>query len=254
MARNGSGTMSKAVSDFVFDTTISHTDMNTLIDDIIGEISNSVDKDGQTTWTGLMKRSVTVGQTANTGSVQGGNPIVSAFYEIATCANAGDAVTLPSAVAGQQVIIANNGANSADVFPASGDKIDGGSANAANALAAGSNRLYICQDATDWDTIGAGATELSSDGSPQLGGQLDVNGQAIGDGTLELLKFTETGSAVNEFTIANAASGSGPTISATGTDSNVGINITPKGTGVVTITSTMNPSISSTGKALVLGF
>jgi len=55
MARNGSGTMSKAVSDFVFDTTISHTDMNNLIDDIISEITNSVDKDGQTTWTGLMK-------------------------------------------------------------------------------------------------------------------------------------------------------------------------------------------------------
>lgn len=99
-----------------------------------------------------------------------------------------------------------------------------------------------------------GIASVVADTSPQLGGQLDVNGQAIGDGTLELLKFTETGSAVNEFTIANAATGGGPTLSATGTDSNVGINITPKGTGVVTITSTMNPSISSTGKALVLGF
>ena len=52
-------------------------------------------------------------------------------------------------------IIANNGANSCDVFPASGDKIDGGSANAALALAAGANRIHICQDGTDWDTIGA---------------------------------------------------------------------------------------------------
>jgi len=103
-------------------------------------------------------------------------------------------------------------------------------------------------------TADTGIASLVADTTPQLGGQLDINGQAIGDGTLELLKFTETGSAVNEFTIANAASGNGPTLSATGTDSNVGINITPKGTGVVTITSTMNPSISSTGKALVLGF
>ena len=54
------------------------------------------------------------------------------------------------------MVIANNGANSADVFPASGDKIDGGSANAAQALPAGSNSIYICQDATDWDAIGAG--------------------------------------------------------------------------------------------------
>jgi len=74
-----------------------------------------------------------------------------------------------------------------------------------------------------------------ADTTPQLGGQLDVNGQALGDGTLELLKFTETGSAVNEFTIANAAAGAGPTLSSTGTETNVDINITPKGTGDVVL-------------------
>jgi hypothetical protein len=97
-------------------------------------------------------------------------------------------------------------------------------------------------------------TEISEDTSPQLGGMLDVNGQALGDGTLELLKFSETGSAVNEFTIANAAAGNGPTLSSTGTESDVDINITPKGTGVVSITTTMNPTLTSTGKALVIGF
>jgi hypothetical protein len=71
------------------------------------------------------------------------------------------------------------------------------------------------------------------DTTPQLGGQLDVNGNALGDGTLELLKFSETGSAVNEFTVANAATGNGPTLSSTGDDSNVDININPKGTGVL---------------------
>jgi hypothetical protein len=45
--------------------------------------------------------------------------------------------------------------------------------------------------------------DIVSDTTPQLGGQLDVNGNAIGDGTLELLKFVETASAVNEFTITN---------------------------------------------------
>lgn len=178
---------------------------------------------------------VSVGVTAHTGSAQGNGAITSTFVEIATCANPGDAVTLPTAAAGKLVFIANNGANSADVFPASGDKIDGGSVNVALALAAGSNRIYICQDATDWDTIGGGSTELSDDSSPQLAGMLDVNGQAFGDGTLELLKFSETGSAVNEFTIANAASGSGPTLSATGDGTNVDINIAPKGTGDVVL-------------------
>ena len=71
------------------------------------------------------------------------------------------------------------------------------------------------------------------DTTPQLGGQLDVNGNSLGDGTLELLSFSETGSAVNEFTIANAATGNGPTLSATGDDTNVDININPKGTGTL---------------------
>jgi hypothetical protein len=107
---------------------------------------------------------VAVGVTAHTGSSQGDGAISSTFVEISVCGTAGDAVTLPTAAAGKLVIIANNGAESADVFPASGDKIDGGSANAAQALAAGSNRIYICQDATDWDTVGnvAGSFTASS--------------------------------------------------------------------------------------------
>ena len=96
--------------------------------------------------------------------------------------------------------------------------------------------------------------DLVGDTSPQLGGQLDVNGNAIGNGTLELLKFSETGSAVNELTIANAATTNDPTITASGTDSNVGLGLVAKGTGVVQITTSMNPTISSTGKSLVMGF
>ena len=77
------------------------------------------------------------------------------------------------------------------------------------------------------------SADLVNDTSPQLGGQLDVNGNAIGDGTLELLKFSETGSAVNEFTIANASTGNNPVLSATGGDTNVGIEFTTKGTGTI---------------------
>jgi hypothetical protein len=75
--------------------------------------------------------------------------------------------------------------------------------------------------------------DIVNDTSPQLGGQLDVNGNALGDGTLELLKFSETASAVNEFTIANAATGNNPVLSATGGDTNVGLEFTAKGTGTI---------------------
>ena len=52
-----------------------------------------------------------------------------------------------------------------------------------------------------------------------------------------LVAITATGSAVNNFTIANAAAAANPVISATGSDTNIGINLTPKGTGEVLATS-----------------
>ena len=63
--------------------------------------------------------------------------------------------------------------------------------------------------------------------SPKIGTSiLDTNG-------LQLALLTATGSAVNEFTIANAAAGAGPILSATGDESNVDINLNPKGSGVL---------------------
>jgi len=66
--------------------------------------------------------------------------------------------------------------------------------------------------------------------SPAIGTSiLDTGGN-------ELIKITVTGSAENEFTIAAGASGAGPTLSSTGSsDSNIDINITPKGTGDVVL-------------------
>jgi hypothetical protein len=64
-------------------------------------------------------------------------------------------------VAGLCVTIVNNGANAADIFPASGDKIDGGSANAAISLASGENGIFWCQDGTDWDMILSSETIFS---------------------------------------------------------------------------------------------
>ncbi len=83
------------------------------------------------------------------------------------------------------------------------------------------------------DLPSGGLNEIVGDPSPQLGGMLDVNGESIGDGTRELISFSETASAVNEFTIANAATGNGPELQATGGDTNIDIELIPKGTGVV---------------------
>jgi hypothetical protein len=51
----------------------------------------------------------------------------------------------------------------------------------------------------------------------------------------EELIFTATASAVNEITLANAATSNSPVISATGGDTNIGLTLTPKGTGKITL-------------------
>jgi hypothetical protein len=92
-------------------------------------------------------------------------------------------------------------------------------------------------DGTDPDIIDIGMGDVTTTGtqtltnktltSPKIGTSiLDTNG-------LELALITATGSAVNEFTIANAAAGNGPTLSSTGDESNVDINLNPKGSGVL---------------------
>ena len=78
--------------------------------------------------------------------------------------------------------------------------------------------------------------------SPKIGTSiLDTNGA-------ELMLLTATGSAVNEFTLANAATTAGPTLSATG-ETNVPINITPKGTGDVFINPPSSGSLAIKGNA-----
>ena len=86
-------------------------------------------------------------------------------------------------------------------------------------------------------------TDLSSDFSPQLSADLDSNGKNITIDTStgiidengnQQITFSTTGSAVNEFTVANAATTNPPALSVTGGDTNIDMNLTPKGTGRVT--------------------
>ena len=121
--------------------------------------------------------------------------------------------------------------------------------------------LYAAaDDATDPNIIdvGFGTGDVTLTGTQTLTNKT-LTAPAIGTSILDtnglqLFLLTATSSAVNEFTVANAAAGAGPTLSATGDDTNVDINIDPKGTGVTAVGGSMNPSISSTGKAMVLGF
>ena len=123
------------------------------------------------------------------------------------------------------------------------------------------------------DASGGGVGALAAvvdDTTPQLGGNLDVNGNAIvsaSDGNIPLAPngtgevLIGSGSAAGDLT----SSGAYDLIIDTNTGTNAGnitltngangaITLTPNGTGVVAIEGSMNPSVSSTGKALVMGF
>jgi hypothetical protein len=72
--------------------------------------------------------------------------------------------------------------------------------------------------------------------APKIGTSiLDTNGN-------ELFLLTATGSAVNELTYANAATGNKPTFTATGGDTNIGVSIQPKGSGTVTLDNLTFPA------------
>ena len=62
----------------------------------------------------------------------------------------------------------------------------------------------------------------------------------------ELIKVTATSSAVNELTLANAATSGNPTLSATGGDTNIGISILPKGSGKITLDNITLPAADGT--------
>lgn len=98
--------------------------------------------------------SATTAITAHAGGGQASAvALTSIVNTISTVATSGDSVKLPQG-AGQVVVVANQGANSTNVFPFSGDSINALSANAAYALAAGHTAVFWSAGAgKPWYTI-----------------------------------------------------------------------------------------------------
>ena len=91
----------------------------------------------------------------------------------------------------------------------------------------------------------AGATIWTTDAVESASSDiLDSNGN-------EILKFVGVASAVNEFTMTNAATTNKPILASTGDDTNVGMSITSKGSGTLLIdagaTGTVDIGTTSTG-------
>jgi hypothetical protein len=105
----------------------------------------------------------------------------------------------------------------------------------------------LISDGTNIVDTGFSSVAIDSvveDTTPQLGGDLDANGHNIliddanfiGDESgNEQIKFATTASAVNEISVTNAATTNPPAVSATGGDTNIDLNLTPKGIGRVVL-------------------
>ena len=107
-------------------------------------------------------------------------------------------------------------------------------------------------DSTNPDIIeiALGLTEIASDTSPQLGGNLDTNSFMIDfddahgirdENANEQLIFETTSSAVNHVDVTNAATGNGPQIGAVGGDTNISLKLRPKATGNIEVMGATNP-------------
>jgi hypothetical protein len=110
------------------------------------------------------------------------------------------------------------------------------------AWAADEDALYVWSG-TAWAAFAAGSlSNVVEDPTPQLGGDLDANGHTIAfddatgltdDSGNAQLVFHKAASAVNHLGLTNAPTGTGPQLSAEGTDANINLRLTPKGIGVV---------------------
>ena len=126
------------------------------------------------------------------------------------------------------VQIGDNDANATLTTQGTGDLIlntnNGTNAGNVTLLDGANGNINLAPNGTGEIVVGAG----------------DTAGDITSNGAYDLIVDTNGGTNAGNITLSNGANGA--------------ITLTPNGTGVVDIAGSMNPSVSSTGKALVMGF
>jgi len=126
------------------------------------------------------------------------------------------------------VQVGDNDANATITTQGTGDLIlntnNGTNAGDITLLDGANGNINLAPNGTGEIVIGAG----------------DTAGDITSNGAYDLIVDTNGGTNAGNITLTNGANGA--------------ITLTPNGTGVVAIEGSMNPSVSSTGKALVMGF
>lgn len=114
--------------------------------------------------------------------------------------------------------------------------------------ATGANPILGTQGETnsglDITVAGTGAVRLNNGTDPVvltfMGAAAGFNNEIQDVNGNEILGLQGVASAVNEFTIVNAATGANPGLAVQGGDTNIGINVTPKGTGEIKLIGPVN--------------
>ena len=128
---------------------VSTEDWNAYIKDLV-DVNLGFTTGPLLTVKGEVAFSTEVDITASTTQSQGQGALTKTYNEISVCAHADDVVTMPSAVAGKYVYIANNGAENLQIFPASGDNFQDEVTDASLTLANGGKFIAWAEDDTIW--------------------------------------------------------------------------------------------------------
>ena len=168
-------------------------------------------------------QAATVGPAITAGTTQtqaGATVLVKDINEVTVSGTNGDGVQLPPASKGLRVTIINaDAAQTIQVWPASGDDIDGGATNAvdSSAIASGDTRDYEAINSSSWYGVGAAGTgdaltsnplsQFASTTSAQLAG---VISNETGTGVLVF----GTAPTLTGVTLAGAITGADNTVTA----------------------------------------
>lgn len=203
MARDGAGTYNRAVADYVFDTVISETDVNTEMDDIATALTASIAKDGQTTPTanlpmGTYRHTGVGAASALTDYAQAKQVQNSSFIWCGTAGGTKNALTLTPTpaitayVTGQEFVFKAGATQSDDAVTIA---ISGLATKAAQINDAALSATVYIEANKYYRALYDGAAlqltrqarnligllaSLVEDTTPQLGGFLDPNGNYIG--------------------------------------------------------------------------
>lgn len=113
----------------------------------------------------------------------------------------------------------------------------------------------VSGDAGDLVIKGGNGTSSNASGDVVIkggtGGSAEGKVKITDTSDNEIALFEGTASAVNQFSLTNAATGSNPNLAATGDDTNISIAMTPKGNGLVVVPDGYESNVGTTDDALV---